>query len=272
MSSPAHSHRRVHRAIVCVDIEKFGRSVLNDSQRADMREGLYELLERAFGRAGIRSGDRYHEDRGDGAFFLVPTEGPQARLVVPLPFHLASELRRYNQAAAADTRLRLRVALHAGYVHHDPNGVVGTAVNEVFRLLDAPQLKSALRETSCDLAYIASAHFHREVIRPRRVFDSAADRKVRIDNKEPFVEALICAFDEQTSAGLEFREGLARARAALASVDATLQKAREIRAETVAKISSPVPDVTDPAGGLRDRLDALDEPGADRRWEGLAGE
>ncbi|WUH99822.1 hypothetical protein OHR68_41105 [Spirillospora sp. NBC_00431] len=266
MSSPAHSHRRVHRAIVCVDIEKFGRSVLNDSQRADMREGLYDLLERAFDRAGVRSGDRYHEDRGDGAFFLVPTEGPQARLVEPLPFHLASELRRYNQGADADTRIRLRVALHAGYVHHDPNGVVGTAVNEAFRLLDAPELKRALRETSSDLVYIASAQFHREVIRQRRVFDSDADRKVRITVKEPYVEALICTFADQTSAGLEYREGLARIRAALASVDATLQKAREIRAETVAKISSPVAEVTDPADGLRDRLTALDEPPAGHRW------
>ncbi|MFI0480233.1 hypothetical protein [Actinomadura sp. 9N215] len=269
MSSPAHSHRRVHRAITCVDIEKFGRSVLNDSQRADMREGLYALLERSFGRAGIGPGDRYHEDRGDGAFFLVPTEGPQSRLVEPLPFHLASELRRYNQGADADTRLRLRVALHAGYVHHDPNGVVGTAVNEAFRLLDAPELKRALRDASCDLAFIASAQFHRDVIRSRGAPGPDVDLSVRVTLKEPHVEGLICAFTEQTRAGLEYREGLARIRDALASADATLRKAREVRAETVAKVSSPVPDVSDPAAGLRERLAALDEPRAAHRWRRL---
>ncbi|TDB85222.1 hypothetical protein E1264_22000 [Actinomadura sp. KC216] len=269
MSSPSHSHRRVHRAIICVDIERFTRPGLNDLQRADMRRGLYESLERAFTWAGISSDDRYHEDRGDGAFYLVPTEGPQARLVEPLPFHLAAELGRHNRAVGADTRIRLRVALHAGYVHHDPKGVVGTALNEAFRLLDAPEVKKELEDAPGDLAFIASARFHHDVIRTRRVFDSSADRKVRTTGKEPHVEAWLCGFAEQLRGGREFCAALARIRDTLASAEATLQEAREVREEAVEKVSAPVPDVSDPVAGLPARLAALDEPRPGHRWARL---
>jgi hypothetical protein len=269
MDSPAPSHRRIHRAIICVDIERFCDPERNDPQRADMRRGLYDSLERAFLRSGIGSADRYHEDRGDGAFFLVPTEGPQARLVEPLPFHLAGELGRHNQAADAATRIRLRVALHAGYVHHDPKGVVGTALNEAFRLLEAPELKQALRDAPGDLAFIASAPFHHDVIRSRRIFDSAADREVRITVKEARIEAWICTFAEQIRAGQGYYEELARTRAALEQADAALREAREVRAATVRKISSLVPEVADPAAGLRERLAALDDPREGHRWTRL---
>ncbi|MFI0412273.1 hypothetical protein [Actinomadura sp. 3N508] len=269
MSSPSHSHRRVHRAIICVDIERFTRPGLNDLQRADMRRGLYESLERAFTWAGISSDDRYHEDRGDGAFYLVPTEGPQSRLVDPLPFHLAAELGRHNRTVAADTRIRVRVALHAGYVHHDPKGVVGTALNEAFRLLDAPEVKKELEEASGDLAFIASARFHHDVIRTRRVFDSSADRMVRTTGKEPHAEAWLCGFAEQLHAGREFCAALARIRDALAAAKATVQEAREVREQTVEKVAAPVPDVSDPADGLPGRLAALDEPRPGHRWARL---
>lgn len=269
LNSVSHSHRRVHRAIICVDIESFCRPGLNDSQRADMRGGLYDALERSFARAGIPPGDRYHEDRGDGAFFLVQTEGPQSRLVEPLPFHLAGELERHNQAVDAATRIRLRVALHAGYVHHDPKGVVGTALNEAFRLLDAPDLRRALQDAPADLAFIASAQFHQDVIRSRRVFDPSADRRVLIAVKESEVEAWLCAFADQVRAGREFSDALVRIRAALGSVEATLRKAREVRDATVRKISSPVPEVPDAAAGLRERLAELDEPREHHRWARL---
>ncbi|WP_344904109.1 hypothetical protein [Actinomadura meridiana] len=268
MTSVSHSHRRVHRAIICVDIESFCRPGLNDSQRADMRGGLYDALERSFARAGIPPDDRYHEDRGDGAFFLVQTEGPQSRLVEPLPFHLSAELERHNQSVGAETRIRLRVALHAGYVHHDPKGVVGTALNEAFRLLDAPDLRQALQDAPGDLAFIASAQFHQDVIRSRRVFDPSADRKVLIAVKESEVEAWLCAFADQVRAGREYSDALSRVRTVLGSVEATLRKAREVRDATVRKISSPVPEVPD-AAGLLERLADLDEPRERHRWARL---
>jgi hypothetical protein len=234
-----------------------------------MRRGLYDSLERAFVRSGIHADHRYHEDRGDGAFFLVPTEGPQSRLVEPLPFYLAGELARHNRAADAATRIRLRVALHSGYVHHDPQGVVGTALNDAFRLLDAPELKQALREAPGDLAFIASAQFHHDVIRSRRVFDSSADREVRVMVKESRIEAWICTFTEQIQAGHGYYEGLDRIGAVLASADAALREAREIRAATAEKFSAPGPEVPDPAAGLPGRLAELDDPREGHRWPRL---
>ncbi|MFD0852582.1 hypothetical protein ACFQ07_10125, partial [Actinomadura adrarensis] len=66
MTSPPATYR----AIVCVDIEGFGAPYRHGPQHIDMRKGLYEALERAFAASGIPAD--YHEDRGDGAFFLVP--------------------------------------------------------------------------------------------------------------------------------------------------------------------------------------------------------
>lgn len=267
MSSPPASYR----AIICVDIERFCDPERIDPQRLDMRRALYDSLARAFERSGVPAEGRYQEDRGDGAFFLVPPEGPQARLVEPLPFELAAELSRYNRAADAMTRIRLRVALHAGYVHHDSEGVVGTPLNAAFRLLDAPELKKALRDAPGDLAFIASDEFHREVIRQRRGFDPSDYREVRVRAKETDVGAWICAFDAQLRAGRDFGHRLARAEDALAALAATVDEARRVRAVTVAKITPAPPEVPDPAPGLGERLAGL-RGGRKDRWPELAAE
>jgi hypothetical protein len=52
------------------------------------------------------------------------------------------------------------MALHAGYLHHDAHGVTGSAVNELFRLLQAPALKARLADDDNDFALIISDHLH----------------------------------------------------------------------------------------------------------------
>jgi hypothetical protein len=48
------------------------------------------------------------------------------------------------------------MALHAGEVYYDQHGVTAASVNLTFRLLEAPQLKAALAESSGTLGLIAS--------------------------------------------------------------------------------------------------------------------
>jgi hypothetical protein len=262
----------LHKAIICFDIERFSDPIRDDRQRMAVRQVFYPALERAFVESGIRPDQRYHEDRGDGAFFLVPTEGQQAHLVEPLPFILAAELSRHNQGADAGTRIRLRVAMHLGFVRRDPEGVVSTPLNFAFRLLDSRGLRMALKETSGDLAFVASAEFYRRVLQERRDFDPSDYQKIRVLVKETDADAWICTFAAQIHAGQEYGERIARIETALASISGILEKARRARDVTVEKISSPVPAVPDLVTRLRERLAALDQARRKRRWSELITE
>ncbi len=93
---------------------------------------------------------------------------------------LDTALTDYNAGSRATTVIRLRVALHAGEVHHDPHGVAGCAVNHVFRLIETRAFKTALRASTGSLAAIASAWFYEEVIRHYPVAEPTSYRRVRV--------------------------------------------------------------------------------------------
>jgi len=263
----------LHRAIVCVDIERFTDSRIADWQRADMRKGLYRSLERAFVNSRIPWDECYSEDRGDGAFFLVHPDVPTARLVQRLPFELAAELGRHNRAVAdGEVRIRLRVVVNAGEVRVEENGVVGTPLNLAFRLLDAAELKAALRQADGDVVFIASDWFHQEVIRHLRAVDPAAYRPARVKVKEDTVDAWICASDVQLRAGRAYGERLPAIETTLESIAATLDEARRHRAVIVRKIASPVPEVPALDTRPRERLTALNALRDTGRWAELGTE
>jgi hypothetical protein len=155
-----------HRTILVVDVEKFGDQRRTDAQRVTIQGGLYDLLQEAFRAAGVSWDSCHREDRGDGAMILAPADIPKALFSGRLPGQLASALYRYNRAHPADERIRLRMALHAGEVIFAGPGVVSSAVNMTFRLLDATPFKQALLNFSgVALALITSSRFYFEVIR-----------------------------------------------------------------------------------------------------------
>jgi hypothetical protein len=261
----------LHKAIVWVDIERFTDPSRVARARLAMREGLYGSLKRAFVESKIPWDKCYHEDRGDGAFILVHSDVPQARLIEPLPFELAAELGRHNQAHAG-SRIRLRIAMNAGYVRHDSEGVDGAPLDLTYRLLDAAELRTALRAAPGDLAFIASEEFYREVIRHRRGLDPSMYRKERVTNKQTECDAWIWTSEVQLRAGQAYGEGVARIETALTAIDSELAQAREDRAVIDGKISSLVPDVPDLAAEPRARLVALDALRRERRWAELITE
>jgi tetratricopeptide (TPR) repeat protein len=186
----------VHRAIVCVDVEGFGDRRRTNPDQVVARDGLYRALSRAFTRSGMCWEDCYHEDRGDGALILVPSDVPKSLLVTDVPRELASALSEHNQAHDRQARIRLRLAVHAGEIHHDAHGVAGTAINVAFRLLEADPLKRALAGSSGVLAVIASRWFFEEVIRHTRASGPASYRRVQIAVKETRDSAWICRPDD----------------------------------------------------------------------------
>jgi Tfp pilus assembly protein PilF len=187
--------RAVHRSILVVDVAEFGDSRRTNTHQMAVRKGLYSALESVFAEAGVPWQDCHHEDRGDGVLVLVPPEVPKSSLAETLPLTLAAMLRNHNLHHRTEEHIRLRLALHAGEVHYDDYGVVGSAVNHAFRLLNARPLKQALAASPGLLALISSAWFYEEVIRHNPESRPDTYRRVRVAVKETDTSAWICLPD-----------------------------------------------------------------------------
>jgi tetratricopeptide (TPR) repeat protein len=160
----AHDQPAFHRAIMIVDVERFGDPSRTNLDQLAARDGLYKALTQAFENSGIPWPDCVIEDRGDGALILVPPEVPKSLLAARIPAALADAVSVHNRACPVQARIRLRMALHAGEVYRDAHGFAGTAINHTFRLVEAPVLRSALASSPGVLALIVSEWFFDEVV------------------------------------------------------------------------------------------------------------
>ena len=165
MSGIAEVNVYQHRAIVVVDVARFTDPARTEHHQRAVHEGLYDLLRVAFDEAGVRWKDCRVDDRGDGAIIYVRPEFPKIWLVDQLPPRLLAGIWRHNHKHAAGASMQLRVALNAGEVYENPNGIVSQAVNHTCRLVDAPSAKEALARTRGALALIASDTFYQQIIR-----------------------------------------------------------------------------------------------------------
>lgn len=187
----------VHRAIVVVDIKGFGDRHRTNREQVVVRDGLYHVMQEAFGQARIPWDSCDREDRGDGMLVLVPPQVPKVLLAESLPSALVTALRAYNAVHPGVESIRLRMALHAGEVHYDKHGVTAAAVNLTFRLVEADALKVALAGSRGVLAVIASAWFFDEVARHSSA--APAYRLVEVTVKETTTTGWICLPDQVDS-------------------------------------------------------------------------
>ncbi|MFD8494597.1 hypothetical protein [Amycolatopsis sp. NPDC059657] len=173
-----------YRTIVVVDIAKFTDPARTGFHQRAIHEGLYDILRTAFDEAAVHWKEARAEDRGDGAIILVRPEFPKLLLAERLPERLHAGLRRHNAKHAEEARFQLRVALHAGEIHENENGLVSPALNLACRLVDAPRAKSALRVTGAMLAIVASELFYEDVIRHEPGADPEAYREIDVSVKQ----------------------------------------------------------------------------------------
>ena len=108
-----------------------------------------------------------------------------------LPAYVAESLIRHNAACTAQTRIRLRMALHAGEVQPDGTGPRAPPSIRSFRLIEAPPLKAALRQSSGVVALIVSDWFYNEVVRHHEAAVPSRFRQVRVAVKETEMTAWI---------------------------------------------------------------------------------
>ena len=190
--------------ILLTDITAFGSTSRSDADRLQLRRLMYGLLPEAFEMADLSWQDCYREDRGDGTLIVVPPHIPAALLLEHALGHLAAALREHNEQAAGALRMQLRVALHAGPVTRDDEGMAGHAINHTARLVQAKVLGRQLRETHADLGVIASEFFFDYVIKQHggQPSVSASYQKVRFQSKESMLTAWIHLAGSRTDCAL----------------------------------------------------------------------
>ena len=181
----------VHRAILIVDVERFGDPARTNAHQLAVRDGMYQALRQSFSSGCISWADCVTEDRGDGVLVFVPSVVPKSWLVTRLPAYLAEALARHNAAHPEQERIRLRMVLHAGEVHQDPHGFAGVSINRAFRLIEAPASRTALRDSSGVVALIVSDWFYDEVVRHHPAAAPSCFRQVHVVMKETEITAWV---------------------------------------------------------------------------------
>jgi hypothetical protein len=124
---------------------------------------------------------------------VIPPDTPAAAVAAQALGHLAAALRQHNQSASEALRMQLRLALHAGPVTRDAQGLTGHAINQTARLVQARALRKHLDETQADLGIIVSAYLYDHVIRQHggQPIGAADYRKIRFRVKESALTAWI---------------------------------------------------------------------------------
>jgi hypothetical protein len=150
----------LHHGLAAFDVTAFGRH-RDPHLQLDLRSRLHTIVRRNARAVGLRWERCHKEDRGDGLYFVAPPDTSVETLVGPLWAHLDADLRRANRMASAPAQLRVRMAVHAGYVHFDAHGATGASLTHLFRLLDTP----AARSSVADLTLVVSDALYEDVVR-----------------------------------------------------------------------------------------------------------
>lgn len=183
---PQRPTRPVHCAMLTVDIVDF--SSRDDDTQQRLRGRLYEIVEDACEDARLGWTTCHHEDRGDAVLVIAPPV-VSAELLDVVAAYIWAGLRRHNKHASDLARMRLRMAVHAGYVRRDRDGASGHDLNHLFRLIEAPQFKAHQAARDAEFALIASAYLYDKVIRPGRSLLEPDYEPLTVTNKETHAPA-----------------------------------------------------------------------------------
>lgn len=169
--------------MLATDIVAFGTR--HDEVQAHLRQVMYQISEEACRAAGLPWVICHQEDRGDGLVLIAPACVSAEILIDPLVPHMRAGIRRHNKLASPAAQIRMRMAIHAGYVRLDSHGATGSAVLHLFRLLHADQFKTAVDKVGAEFGLLASAYLYDEIIQHGPgLIDPHTYREITIANKE----------------------------------------------------------------------------------------
>ena len=153
-----------HRSVVVIDMA--GSARRDNMTQLRTRMALDRMVRASLRTAGISRWRLAIEDRGDGMIVLLPATVSKVDILDPFVPLLASRLRDHNSVAAAGSRIRVRVAVHAGEVLRLATGWVGADLNLACRLVNSEPLYLELaRHPSVDLVLAISEVIHDGIVR-----------------------------------------------------------------------------------------------------------
>lgn len=151
--------------VMGLDIADFGAAWRDDDARAHIRSALFSTVRSGFEEGRIPWSDVYCEDRGDGALVIAPSDASPEILLGLVLTEIARLVRRHNRLSSAVAQLRVRIALHVGYMRREGQGFSGHALVLPWRLVDARPFKQRCDEEEADVGVILSDYLYDEMVR-----------------------------------------------------------------------------------------------------------
>jgi hypothetical protein len=147
--------------VIFSDVVAFGAVTRTDPDRLIIRDALARMTNAALhGLPDVRL-----EDRGDGTLIVIPPNVSTAKVMEQLLQELPGGLDRHNRSQRGPVQFQLRLAINVGPVVSDTAGVSGEAIIVAARLLEAPDFKEALANSTAHLGVIASPFVYETVVR-----------------------------------------------------------------------------------------------------------
>ncbi|MFF5125662.1 hypothetical protein ACFY41_01805 [Streptomyces syringium] len=156
------------RLCLAVDIEKY--SARHNADMIRLQRDLLRVMRAACSRAAVDWYNCGRQAQGDGYLLVLPPDTDETRVVPHLIDGLADALASVNREqhrhapGPSSPRTRMRTALHHGIVHEADSGYAGSAVVELFRLLDSDPLRACLaNDQSTDLVIAFSDRLYQDL-------------------------------------------------------------------------------------------------------------
>jgi Effector-associated domain 2 len=185
----AVQYQPLQYTIVATDVA--GSGALDDRHQLRMRDDLLSMVGEALDRQSMDRTAVDVNDRGDGLRLIVHARVSPRLLLDPFIPNLASVLRE-QRGVSGGVRLRLRVSVHMGLLHHDGIGWAGEPLVHCARLLDAEPVRQVLaRADRADLVLVISQKLYDEVVHHRYGLDISTYRQVAISVKETTTTAWV---------------------------------------------------------------------------------
>lgn len=155
-----------YRVVLTTDIEDY--SSRTDAEQWVMQAAFRRALDEAADAAELHPQEWQTQFSGDGVFAILPAGTDVTQLLDRFVRELDAELGSYNRRRReqAWTRMRLRLAVHAGPMYPDgPAGSPGHHAVEPVRLCDSQPPRAALAALpGADLAVIVSSDIYRDYV------------------------------------------------------------------------------------------------------------
>ncbi|MEU9368262.1 hypothetical protein AB0D71_26990 [Streptomyces avermitilis] len=154
---------------LAVDIEKY--SARGNADMIRLQRALLRVMRAACAGAAVDWYACGRQAQGDGYLLVLPPDTDDTRVVPRLLDGLAEALAAVNREqygsidSRSHVRTRMRAAFHHGIVHEGDSGYAGSAVVELFRMLDSDPLRTLLADDqSTDLVVAFSDRTYQDLV------------------------------------------------------------------------------------------------------------